>query len=110
MSEFIYANVVRGGGATIAKRVYMQLSKMDAKESADYQGADPGFTYRMYTRGLPTLPVGNSTLIQQGDHIIDQTVIDPKTGTGRAFLIISDPQPKTLQMSWQWVATRMRGT
>lgn len=110
MSEYLYGNIVRNGTSTIAKNVYIHLSKMDAREAADYQGSDPHFTYRMDTRQLPTLPGNTVTLVRQGDHIIDQMVTDPKTGAGRAYLVISDPQPKVLLMSWQWVAVRMRGT
>jgi hypothetical protein len=108
MSEYIFANIVRGASTTIAKGIVVHLSKMDAKEASEYQGTEPHFTYTMDTRQLPTVP--NVQLVQQGDHVIDQQVIDAKTGTNRQFLVISDPQPKTLLMSWQWVAERYRGT
>src|SRR5712664_152827 len=105
----MYANVVRGGTIIVARNIFVQFSPLGAKEAAEWQGVDPAFTYNMYTKQLPVMPVSLANTLQQGDHVIDTRVIDPKTGTFREFLIISSPQPKDLLMSWQWVATKMRG-
>jgi hypothetical protein len=106
--EFIYANFYRPGETEpYAENIYIQVAHMDAKEAAEYKGADPHFTYHMYTRLLPT---GDPTLVQQRDLVVDQQVIDPLTGKPRQFRIISDPQMKQLMMSWQWIAIKPRGT
>lgn len=110
MSEYMYADIVRGGVTTIASNIFIHVSKLETKEMAEYQGCDPAFTYKMDTKFIQTLPISNETTVQQGDYIIDRQVNDPKTGQKRQYLIISDPQPRMLMMSWQWVATRMRGT
>lgn len=110
MSEFLYANVVRGGTIVVARNIFVQLSPVGTKEAAEYQGSDPNFTYNMYTRSIPVLPVDQTDALQQGDHVVDIQVIDPKTKIYRTFLIISSPQLKALTMTWQWVAVKMRGT
>lgn len=103
MSEYIMAATIKRGSATIAGPCMVQLDKMQAGEAIDYGGANPHFTYRMYTAQLS---IGDVQLLRQGDQVVDPVVIDPKTQTNRTFLIISDPEPHLLSMSWQWVAER----
>lgn len=107
MSEYITANITRGSNTTVAQGISMLLDKMGAAETSYYQGADPHFTYKVTTLQLPTT---NRQLVLQGDHMVDQNVTDAKTNALRQFLIISDPEPGQLNMSWRWVAVRMRGT
>lgn len=108
MSEEIRVNITRAGVASpIAANLLVQLDKMSAAESASYQGSDPHFTYNCYTT---MLPMSSPQLVLFRDHMIDQVTIDPLTSTGRTYLIISDPDPHTLDAHWQWVCVRMRGT
>lgn len=108
MGEWIYANIYKPDGTSVvAKNIYVQIDKMDAKEAAEYQGGDPHFTYRGYTRQLPT---NNLNLVQQKYYVVDQQTIDPVTSQLRKYLIISDPEPKRLMMEWQWIMYRYRGT
>lgn len=106
MSEYIYATITRGT-STIAQRCYTQVDKVQGMEAAQYEGSDPHFVYKMFTIQLP---VQNVQLIRQGDYVIDPSVIDPKTNAARKYLIISDPEPNVLNMSWRWMTERMRGT
>lgn len=103
MSEFIMAATVKRGSATVAGPAKVQLDKMGLREAVDYGGSNPHFLYRMTTTQLP---VGDVQLLRQGDQVIDPVVIDPKTLTNRFFIIVSDPEPNTLSMSWCWVAER----
>lgn len=108
MSEWIYATVMKSDGRTPinTRPISVQIDKMEAKESSEYQGADPHFTYRMVTRQLPTKDVN---LVQQRYYVIDQQIIDPETNAPRKYLIVSDPQPKMLMMEWSWIAYKVRG-
>ena len=106
MSEFIYATITRAS-STIASNVYTQIDKTKSMEAAQYEGTDPHFLYTMTTMQLP---VSNVQLVRQGDYVTDPRTIDPKTNAARKYLIISDPEPNTLNMSWRWVVERMRGT
>lgn len=106
MSEFIYATFTRGS-STIASHVYTQVDKTTAMESSQYDGSDPHFLHTMFTLQLP---VNNVQLIRQGDYVTDPANIDPKTNAPRKYLIVSDPEPNQLNMSWRWVVERMRGT
>jgi hypothetical protein len=107
MSEWFYANILKSDASTVvAKNVYVQLDKMEAKEAVEYQSGDPHFTYRVYTRQLPT---NNLNLVQQKYYVVDQQTIDPVTNQQRKFLIISDPTPKRLVMEWSWIVYRYRG-
>ena len=108
MSEEIRVNIVRAGVTKpIAANLMVQLDKMSAAEAASYQGSDPHFTYNCYTT---MLPMTGPQLVLFRDHMIDQVVNDAVTGTARTYLIISDPDPHTLDAHWQWVCVRMRGT
>jgi hypothetical protein len=106
MSEYIYATISRNN-TTIADHIYTQLDKTKAMEAAQFQGADPHFVYTMFTLHLS---IDNVQFIRQGDYVTDPNNIDPKTNAPRKYLIISDPEPSALTMSWRWVAERMRGT
>jgi len=103
MSEVIMAATIQRAGATIAGPCMVELDKMLHQEAVDYHGSNPHFTYRMYTMQLP---IGDVQLVRQGDQVVDPVVIDPKTQTNRTYLILSDPEPNTLSMSWRWVAER----
>lgn len=108
MSEWIYVNILKSDASTVvAKNIYVQIDKLEAKEAAEYQAGDPHFTYRFYTRQLPT---NNLALVQQKYYVIDQQNLDPITNQLRKFLIISDPTPKRLVMEWSWIGYRYRGT
>lgn len=108
MSEWVYANILKSDRTTVvAKNIYVQLDKMEAKEAAEYQGGDPHFTYRCYTRQLPT---NNLSLVQQKYYVVDQQNLDPVTNQLRTYLIISDPTVKQLMFAWSWIAYRYRGT
>ena len=95
--------VLKRNGNQFAGPAIVYLNKMQAHEAVDYQGANPHFVYKMSTLTIPTSDV---QFIRQGDMVIDPNNVDPKTSTLRAFKIISDPEPNTLSMSWQWVAER----
>lgn len=106
MSEFIYATFLRKN-TTIATGIYTQIDKTKAMEAAQYEGTDPHFLYTMFTFQLPTTDV---QFIRQGDYVADEATIDYLTNTPRKYLIVSDPEPNTFNMSWRWVVERMRGT
>lgn len=89
----------------IATDVEIQLDKLSARESSYYQGADPHFPYWSSTESLLT---DDPQLLQQGDQIIDQEVIDPLTGTNRRFDISSEPEPFP-DGHWEWYSDKFRG-
>jgi len=104
----VRANITRAGVNTpIATNIVLQLDEMNALEAASYQGADPHFTYKVYTT---MLPVGNPQLVQFRDYLIDQVVIDAVTNAPRKFLIIGEPKMHIADGHWQMVVTRMRGS
>lgn len=107
MAEDVQVNIVRAGIANpIAKNIVCQISKMSPQEAASYQGADPHFTYKCYTI---LLPLNDPQLIRFRDHVVDQVIIDPLTGTNRTWLIINEPSIDVITGDWKWAATRMRG-
>lgn len=108
MSEWVYTNILKSDAVTVvAKNIYVQIEKVDAKEAMEYQGGDPHFTYHFATRMLPT---NDLNLVQQKYYVIDIQNLDPVTGKLRKYLIINDPVPKRLMMAWEWIAYRYRGT
>lgn len=112
MTEVMIAQFTRitpgnANGVVIAtgKRVYLQ--KVEAKEAADYKGADPHYTYKMNTFDLPVI---DPQLLQARDIVTDMKNIDPLTLALRFFHIISDPEPNQINGTWRWIATKERGT
>lgn len=105
MSIDVIANLLRNG-TTYKKNVQIQLDKMNENEAAEYQGADPHFTYSVLTINLPI--INNYVLFR--DHMQDLYDVDAVTGQLKMYLIVSDPYYSTLSGHWQWVCTRMRGT
>jgi len=109
VSEDIYVNITgarSGSIQTVATNILVQLDTVKAPETSTFQGSDPHFTYRAFTT---MLPISNPELILSQDHMIDQYVIDPRTGLGRKYLITSDPTPFP-DGHWEWRCTRQRGT
>lgn len=112
MSEIILAQFSRVttnnvNGTILATGIHVYLQKVEAKEAANYKGADPHYTYKMNTFELPTI---NPQFLLARDIITDMTNIDPLTSNLRFFHIISDPEPSPLNGTWRWVATKERGT
>lgn len=108
MSENIRANITRAGVVNpIVKNIIFQLDKVEAPETATYQGSDPFFSYKAYTI---MLPINNPFLIMYRDHMVDQDFIDPLTNTNRTFLITSDPEMHTTDGHWEWLCVRVVGT
>jgi hypothetical protein len=85
----------------------VQLDKLPAMEAATYQGADPHFTYNVYTT---MLPLNNPQFVLFRDLMVDQVVIDAVTGRLRQYRIVSEPSIDTITGHFQWVVTRMRGS
>lgn len=107
MAEDVIAKIVRANVANpIAQNIVIQISKMNPIEAAA-QGADPHFTYKAYTT---MLPLGNPYLVQFQDHIVDEFITDPITGTYRKWLIISDPSMDLITGDWKCILERVRGT
>lgn len=107
MAEDVICKIVRANVTNpIASDIVIQISKMNPLEAAQ-QGADPHFTYKAYTT---MLPLGNPYLVQFQDHVIDQIIKDPITGTYRTWLIVSDPNMDLITGDWKWAITRMRGS
>jgi hypothetical protein len=106
MSEDIKAKLYRAGAQVYPNSFLCQLDKMSPQEAGGYQGAEPHFTYEVFTTQLP---IKDPQLVRQGDLLIDQVVIDSVTNTNRQFRIVSDPEP-FLDGHWEMVAYRYRGT
>lgn len=108
MSEDIRVNLQHEGiGSTAyATNIICQLDKMPAAEAATYQGADPHFTYNVFTT---LLPLNNPQFVLFRDLMIDQVVIDIVTSLPRQWRIIDEPNVDIIDGHWQWVAVRMRG-
>ncbi len=107
ISEEVRANITRAGvSAPIASNIMFQMDKIGPLEAATYQGADPHFTYKVFTT---LLPMNNPQLVLFRDHMVDQVVVDAISGDPRTFLIVSDPEMHTMDGHWQWTATRYRG-
>ena len=112
MSEIILAQFSRittgnVNGIIFATGIHVYLQKVEAKEAANYKGADPAYTYKMNTFELPMI---DTQFLQPRDIITDMKNIDPLTLALRFFHIITDPEPSPLNGTWRWVATKERGT
>lgn len=107
MSEDVRINITRAGVSTpIATNLVCQLDKVNPLEAATYQGADPHFTYKVFTT---LLPMNNPQLVLFRDHMVDQVITDAISGNPRTYLIVSDPEMHTMDGHWTWTCTRMRG-
>jgi hypothetical protein len=107
MAEDVICTIKRANVSNpIAANVTIQISKMSPQEAATYQGADPHFAYKCYTT---LLPLNNPQLVRFRDHVVDQIIIDPLTGTNRTWLIINEPSMDALTGDWKFAANRMRG-
>lgn len=109
MSEDIRVNLYHEGigSAAYATNIMVQLDKLPAMEAATYQGADPHFTYNVYTT---LLPLNNPQFVLFRDLMVDQVIIDAVTNQPRQWRIVNEPSIDTIDGHFQWVCTRMRGT
>ena len=108
MSEDVSVQLFRTGSQVAGTGTFtIQLDKLSSHEASFYKGADPHFTYEVFTTALPT---SDSFLVRQSDTLNDQVVVDPLTGAKRIFRIISDPEPFPNDGHWECVVVRYRGT
>ena len=108
MSEDIRVNLQHEGvgSAAYATNIVVQLDKMSSVEASTYQGADPHFTYNVFTT---LLPLGNPQFVLFRDLMVDQVIIDAITNLPRKYRIVNEPSMDVIDGHWQWACTRMRG-